>query len=58
MPESEIHVIDAISKMDARPEDSAYSFRQQEQDVKKRLNVLFGKEEEIEGAAAREEEET
>lgn len=55
MPESEIHVIDAVTKMDARPEDSAYSFKTQEQDVKKRINVLFGKEEKQVAEQAEEE---
>lgn len=42
MPESEIHVISAVEKMDARPEDTAYGFRNQENDIKNRINTLFG----------------
>jgi hypothetical protein len=30
MPESEINVIDAVTRMDARPDDTAYSFRAEE----------------------------
>jgi hypothetical protein len=44
MPESEIHVIDAVSKLDARPEDTSHHFRQDEQDTKSRINILFGKD--------------
>ena len=48
MPESEIHVLSAVEKMDARPEDAAYGVRTQEQDIKKRINTLFSKLEEEE----------
>lgn len=41
MPESEIHVISAVERMEARPEDTAYGFRTQESDVKNRLSTLF-----------------
>ena len=44
MPESEIHVLSAIERMDARPEDTAYGFKTQESDVKRRINTLFAKE--------------
>lgn len=50
MPESEIHVLSAVEKMDARPEDAAYGVRTQEQDIKNRINTLFSKMEEEEGA--------
>ena len=46
MPESEIHIIDAVTKLDARSEDTSYSFRQDNEDTKSRINILFGKEEE------------
>lgn len=46
MPESEIHVIDTIQKMDARLDESAFGARAQEEDIKRRINTLFGKEEE------------
>jgi hypothetical protein len=42
MPESEIHIISTIEKMDARPEDTSYGFRVQEEDIKRRINTLFG----------------
>lgn len=42
MPESELHVLSAVEKMDARPEDTAYGFRAEEKDVRTRLNTLFG----------------
>lgn len=41
MPETEIHVLSAIEKLDARPEDAAYGVRAQETDVKKRISTLF-----------------
>ena len=44
MPESEIHVLSTIEKMQARPEESSYNFRAQEEDVKRRINTLFGKD--------------
>lgn len=47
MPESEIHVISAIEKMDARPEDTAYGIRTHESDVKNRINTLFAKENQV-----------
>jgi hypothetical protein len=43
MPESEIHVLSAIEKMDARPEESSYGLRNQERDIQRRLDTLFGK---------------
>jgi hypothetical protein len=30
MPEAEVHVLDTIQKIDARPEDTAYSIRTEE----------------------------
>ena len=45
MPESETHVIDTVTRMDARPEDTAYAFRQETEEAKQRINILFGKEE-------------
>ncbi len=44
MPESEIHVISAIEKMEARPEDTAYGVKAQESDVKHRIHTLFSDE--------------
>lgn len=44
MPESEIHVLSTIEKMQARPEETSYNFRAQEEDVKRRINTLFGKD--------------
>lgn len=44
MPESEIHIIDAIRKIDARPEDTSYNFRTEEKDIQNRINTLFGKD--------------
>ena len=41
MPESEVHVLSAIEKMEARPEDTAYGFRAHENDVRTRINTLF-----------------
>ena len=45
MPESETHIIDAVTKLDARPEDTAFAFRQESEEAKSRINILFGKEE-------------
>jgi len=42
MPESELHVIDSIKSQDGRPEDASYTMRTEEQDIKRRLNTLFG----------------
>lgn len=41
MPEAEIHILSTIEKLDARPTDSAYGMRTQEQDVKNRIKTLF-----------------
>ena len=41
MPESDIHILSAIERLDARPEDTAYGFRTQSNDVKSRINSLF-----------------
>lgn len=41
MPESEIHVLSAIEKMEARPEDTAYGYKTEENDVASRINTLF-----------------
>lgn len=57
MPESEIHVISAIEKMDARPEETAYGFRTQESDVKTRINTLFSEDSERRLGEGHEEEE-
>jgi len=44
MPESEINILDAVSSLDARPEDTSYNFKTEEKEVNKRINTLFGKE--------------
>ena len=44
MPESEIHVLSAIERMEARPEDTAYGFRAQENDIRSRINTLFAQD--------------
>lgn len=49
MPESEIHMMSAIQNMEARPEDAAYGFRQQESEIKSRINTLFSHKEDGEG---------
>ena len=41
MPESEIHVISTLEKLDARPADSAFGFRTQQADIKNRIKTLF-----------------
>lgn len=43
MPESEIHILDTIRKSDLRPEDASFASRNEEYDVKKRIDTLFGK---------------
>lgn len=48
MPETEVHIIDTVSKLDARPEDTSYAFRQENEDQKNRINILFDKEDEPE----------
>lgn len=55
MPESEIHVLSAIQNMDARPEDAAYGFRNQESEIKSRINTLFSHKDEEERIVADEE---
>jgi len=45
MPESEIHVIATLEKLDARPSDSAFGFRTQQADIKNRIKTLFQQEE-------------
>ena len=46
MPETEIHILSAVQKLEARPEDAAYNFRSQEAELKNRINTLFSKKEE------------
>jgi len=46
MPETEIHILSAVQKLEARPEDAAYGFRSQEAELKNRINTLFSKKEE------------
>lgn len=52
MPESEIHVISAIEKMDARPDDTSYGFKTQEKDIDRRISTLFGTKPDEDKAAA------
>lgn len=42
MPEGELHMLHTIEKIQARAEESSYSLRQEEDDIKKRINTLFG----------------
>lgn len=44
MPEAEINILDAVTKVDARPEDTSYNFKSEERDVQDRMNILFGKD--------------
>ena len=57
MPESEIHVLSAIEKMEARPEDTAYGFKAQDSDIRNRINTLFSHEEGGEDQKKQQEEE-
>lgn len=60
MPESEIHVISTLEKLNASPEDAAFGHRTMDQDIRHRINTLFAPQHEEEDAAstkgAREEE--
>ena len=56
MPESEIHVLSTIEKMDARPDESSYGFQTQEADIKRRINTLFGSKDEEEKKAETKED--
>ena len=53
MPESEIHVLSAVEKMDARPDSSAYGLKAEESNIRSRLNTLFAPE--VEAAEVGEE---
>lgn len=55
MPESEVHVMAAIEKIDARPEDMSYDFRTQDQETKSRISTLFAKDD-TQAAVQRKEE--
>lgn len=44
MPEAEIYVLDTVSKMELRSEDTSYQARLEEKDVDARINILFKKE--------------
>ena len=43
MPETEIHMLDFIQKMNVRPEEASFGQRRDELETKKRINTLFGK---------------
>ena len=42
MPESELHVLHTIEKLQSRAEESSFAFRQEDDDIKRRINTLFG----------------
>lgn len=44
MPESEVNIINAITSMEARPEDTSYAFKTEEKEITKRISTLFGKD--------------
>lgn len=46
MPEAEINILDAVNKVDARPEEASFSLKAQERDVRNRMDILFGKDQE------------
>jgi hypothetical protein len=41
MPESEIHILSSLEKLNASPEEAAFGHKTQEQDIKNRINTLF-----------------
>ena len=44
MPEGDIHVLDSLSKTDARPEDASYGIKTQQREMDMRIKTLFGKD--------------
>lgn len=44
MPETEANMIDAVSKMEARPEEMAFQAKKEQAEIADRLNSLFGNE--------------
>ena len=42
MPEYEANLMEAMSQVDARPEELAYGAKMEKADMEKRLNMLFG----------------
>ena len=52
MPESEMNFILMMEKMDIRPQDVAYTTRLHDADVATRLNMLFGKDQELDETEA------
>lgn len=44
MPESEVNIINAITTMEARPEDTSYAFKTEEKEISRRISTLFGKD--------------
>jgi len=47
MPESDIHIMSAVEKMDPRAEDAAFGARTSEIETRNRINTLFAPEQEV-----------
>ena len=59
MPESEIHILSSLEKLNASPEEAAFGHKTQDQDIRNRINTLFApqrEEESHEAAQIREED--
>lgn len=46
MPDSEVNIIDAVNRSEARPEDESFAAKTEERDIKNRMDILFGRDNE------------
>jgi len=44
MPDSEVNIIDAVNKSEARPEDESFAAKTEEKDIRNRMDILFGRD--------------
>ena len=42
MPESEINLVDAVSKMNPRLDENSFTHKQDQKEIQTRLDALFG----------------
>jgi hypothetical protein len=44
MADSEVNIIDAVNKSEARPEDESFATKTEERDIRNRMDILFGRD--------------
>lgn len=47
MPEADIHIIDAVNKTGARPDELSFQNQNEERDLNYKMKVLFGKDDDV-----------